>query len=378
MNFSDIDQKSTPLTILAEGCFHTSQAKTATGVIRYGNWIISSVIDSANQGKTVKEVTGIENSAPVVADIKAALALNPKPKALLIGIAPVGGALPPEWRPILKEAITNGLDIISGLHFFLNEDTELTKLAEKHNVKLWDIRNPDIYSASAKQSVTTQKARPENIKVITMVGSDCNIGKMCVALELDKLAKKQGLNSAFVATGQTGIMISGNGIPIDRIISDFAAGAMENAIEEVIENDLSCEASAKQEAIHNNKQFIWIEGQGSLIHPGYSGVTLSLLHGSNPDAMILCHKPDRIKVYNQYDITIPSLTKLIEIYENAAQWITNDGKTPAKVIGIALNTSAYSEAEAQELINKAKTETKLPVTDPIRYGVEDLLNATNL
>ncbi len=375
MNFSDIDQQSTPLTILAEGCFHTSQAKTATGVIRYGNWIISSIIDSANQGKTVKEVTAIENTAPVVTDIKAALTLNPKPKALLIGIAPVGGALPPEWRPILEEAITNGLDIISGLHFFLNDDFELAQLAEKHKVKLWDIRNPDIYSASAKQSVTTQKPRPENIKVITMVGSDCNIGKMCVALELDRLAKKQGLNSAFVATGQTGIMISGNGIPIDGIISDFAAGAMENAIEEVIESNIVIARSAQHDvAIQNNKQFIWIEGQGSLIHPGYSGVTLSLLHGSNPDAMILCHKPDRIKVYNQYDITIPSLTKLIEIYENATQWITNDGKTPAKVIGIALNTSAYLEAEAQELISNAKAETKLPVTDPIRYGVEDLLN----
>lgn len=376
MNFSDIDQKSTPLTLLAEGCFHTSQAKTATGVIRYGDWIISSVIDSANQGKTVKEVTGIENTAPVVADIKAALALNPKPKALLIGIAPVGGALPQEWRPILAEAISNGLDIISGLHFFLNDDSELAELAKKHKVKLWDIRNPDIYSASAKQSVTTQKPRPENIKVITMVGSDCNIGKMCVALELDRLAKKQGLNSAFVATGQTGIMISGNGIPIDRIISDFAAGAMENAIEEVIKSSDVIARNVSDEAIQ--KQLIFIEGQGSLIHPGYSGVTLSLLHGSNPDSMILCHKPDRIKVYNQYNITIPSLTKLIEIYENATQWITNDGKSPAKVIGIALNTSAYSESEAQELISKAKAETKLPVTDPIRYGVEELLHAVNL
>jgi uncharacterized NAD-dependent epimerase/dehydratase family protein len=376
VNFSDIDQKSTPLTLLAEGCFHTSQAKTATGVIRYGDWIISSVIDSANQGKTVKEVTGIENTAPVVADIKAALALNPKPKALLIGIAPVGGALPQEWRPILAEAISNGLDIISGLHFFLNDDSELAELAKKHKVKLWDIRNPDIYSASAKQSVTTQKPRPENIKVITMVGSDCNIGKMCVALELDRLAKKQGLNSAFVATGQTGIMISGNGIPIDRIISDFAAGAMENAIEEVIKSSDVIARNVSDEAIQ--KQLIFIEGQGSLIHPGYSGVTLSLLHGSNPDSMILCHKPDRIKVYNQYNITIPSLTKLIEIYENATQWITNDGKSPAKVIGIALNTSAYSESEAQELISKAKAETKLPVTDPIRYGVEELLHAVNL
>lgn len=365
MNYKDLKPELTPITILAEGCFHTSQAKTATGVIRYGKWIISSVIDSINQGKNVEELTKIKNSAPIVPSVKAALELNPKPKALLIGIAPVGGALPAEWKTILKEAIINGLHIISGLHLFLSEDTELAALAKKHNVLLWDVRDPDIYPASAKQSVAMQKPRPENSKVITMVGSDCNIGKMCVALELDKLAQSRGINSKFIATGQTGIMISGDGIPIDRIISDFAAGAMENAIWELIEKN-------------DRTSLIFVEGQGSLIHPGYSGVTLSLLHGSNPDAMILCHKPDRVKVYNSYDITIPSLTKLIEIYENATQWITNDGKKSAKVIGIALNTSAYSDDEALRLVKEASIETKLAATDPIRYGVENLLDAIKL
>lgn len=362
VNYKDLKPESTAITILAEGCFHTGQAKTATGVIRYGKWIISSVIDSVNQNKSIEEITKIKNPAPIVPNLEAALKLNPKPKALLIGIAPVGGALPPEWKNILKEAIKNGLHIISGLHLFLSENPELAELATKHDVLLWDVRDPEIYPASAKQSVAMQNPRPENSRVITMVGSDCNIGKMCVALELDKLAQRKGLNSKFIATGQTGIMISGDGIPIDRIISDFAAGAMENIIEEYIEED----------------SVLFIEGQGSLIHPGYSGVTLSLLHGSNPDAMILCHKPDRTKVYNSYDITIPSLTKLIEIYENATQWITNDGKSPAKVIGISLNTSAYSEDEAKQLIKTASIETKLPVTDPIRYGVENLLNAIKL
>ena len=366
-----IDSSKHPITILTEGYFGTSQAKTATGIIRYGNWTISSIIDSSQAGKTILECTGIENSAPIVEDLKLALKLDPKPQSLILGIAPVGGALPETWRNIIKEAICNGLNIISGLHLFLNEDAELKQLAKQHGVILWDVRDPELYPASKARSVASQKPRPQGTRVITLVGSDCNIGKMCTALELDIEAKKQGLSSAFVATGQTGIMISGSGIPIDRVIIDFAAGAMENAIWETIEKIPVIARSAQRDVAIQH--LIFVEGQGSLIHPGYSGVTLSLLHGSNPDAMILCHKPDRVKVYNQYDITIPSLTKLIEIYENAASWITNDGKTPAKVVGIALNTSAYTEDQALELIKQAEAETGLPVTDPIRYGVESLI-----
>ncbi len=347
-----------PITILAEGYFGTSHAKTATGIIRYGDWLISSVIDSQKQGKTILETTGINHSAAIVANLEQALKQNPKPQTLVLGIAPVGGDLPPAWRAIIKEAIINGLNIISGLHLFLNEDAELKQLAKQHQVILWDVRDPELYPASAARSVSKQKPRPANTKVITMVGSDCNIGKMCTALELDKEAKKQGLNSSFVATGQTGIMISGNGVPLDRVIIDFAAGAMENAIFEEIDK---------------GHELVFVEGQGSLIHPGYSGVTLSLLHGSNPDAMILCHKPDRIKVHDKYDVTIPSLTKLIEIYETAANWTINDGKNPVKVVGIALNTSSYSDEEALNLVKQAESETGLAATDPIRYGVEKLL-----
>ena len=367
-----------PITILTEGYLGTSHAKTATGIIRYGDWTISSIIDSSKQGKTLLEVTGISHSAPVVANLTQALNLSPRPQSLILGIAPVGGGLPEAWRNIIKEAISNGLNIISGLHLFLNEDTELKQLSEQHGVILWDVRDPELYPASAARSVAAQKPRPQGTKVITLVGSDCNIGKMCTALELDREAKKQGLNSAFVATGQTGIMISGNGVPLDRVIIDFAAGAMENAIWEAIErNALTSMSSSSDE--HNTavgkfqRGLIFVEGQGSLIHPGYSGVTLSLLHGSNPDGMILCHKPDRIKVYNQYDITIPSLAKLIEIYENAVTWITNDGKASAKVVGIALNTSAYSDDEALKLVKQAQSETGLPATDPIRYGVAELM-----
>ncbi len=347
-----------PITILAEGYFGTTHAKTATGIIRYGDWLISSIIDSHKQGQSILETTGINHSAPIVASLEQALNCNPKPKTLILGIAPIGGDLPQAWRAIIKEAIINGLNIISGLHLFLNEDAELKQLAKQHQVILWDVRDPELYPASAARSVSKQKPRPPGTKVITLVGSDCNIGKMCTALELDKEAKKQGLNSAFVATGQTGIMISGNGIPLDRVIIDFAAGAMENAVFEEIDK---------------GHKFIFVEGQGSLIHPGYSGVTLSLLHGSNPDAMILCHKPGRTMVHDQYQVKIPSLTKLIELYETAASWIAHEKQSPAKVVGIALNTSTYSDAEALELVKQAQAETGLPATDPIRYGVKDLI-----
>ncbi len=347
-----------PITILAEGYFGTSHAKTATGIIRYGDWHISSIIDSGKQGQSILETTGINHPAPIVASLEHALNCDPKPKTLILGIAPVGGNLPPAWRVIIKEAITNGLNIISGLHLFLNEDPELKQLAKQHQVILWDVRDPELYPASAARTVSKQKPRPEGTKVITLVGSDCNIGKMCSALELDKEAKKQGHDSTFVATGQTGIMISGNGVPLDRVIIDFAAGAMENAIFEEIDK---------------GHKYIFVEGQGSLIHPGYSGVTLSLLHGSNPDAMILCHKPGRTKVHDKYDVTIPSLTKLIELYETAASWISHEKQASAKVVGIALNTSAYTDDEALKLVKQAEADTGLRATDPIRYGVSELI-----
>jgi uncharacterized NAD-dependent epimerase/dehydratase family protein len=206
------------------------------------------------------------------------------------------------------------------------------------------------------QSVAKQKARPEKLKVITMVGSDCNVGKMCTALEIVQEIKNHNKKAEFLATGQTGIMISGSGVPLDRVIGDFMAGSIENELHEIIQE--------------KDPEFIVVEGQGSLLHPGYSGVTLSLIHGSNPEYLVLCLKAGLEYIQGGYKVQIPSVTELIKIYETASAWI--QASHPAKVIGISINTSELDEISAYELIKNIEAETQLPVTDPIRFGTKNI------
>lgn len=357
--------EETPLVVLSEGYFGQSQSKLALGVLRYGKWPITAVIDSANAGKTVRQVTGIPCDAPIVPTLEAALQY--KPEALLIGTAPPGGQLPPEWRTVLKQAIEQGLHLINGLHFFLSEEPELVALAKQRQVSLWDVRDPEAYGSKRFQEINLQKPRPENLKVITMVGSDCAVGKMHTALELHAATEKLGESSAFIATGQTGILITGRGVPLDRVIGDFMAGGIEVCVQEEIPR-LERKAPGKT-------HYVFVEGQGSLIHPAYSGVTLSLLHGSNPDALILCHKAGLETVRNYPQIPMPTMKELIAMYETAASWVRPAGQIKARVAGIAVNTSALSEEEAERYLLQLRLETGLPATDPVRYGVQGLLEA---
>lgn len=355
----------TPLVVLAEGCFGQSQSKFALGVMRYGDWPVVAVIDSTQAGKTVRELTGLHYDAPIVASLQQALVYHPK--ALLIGTAPPGGQLPPEWKAVLKLAIENGLHIINGLHFFLSEEPDLVDLAHSRQVCLWDVRDPEAYGRHRFQHINLQKPRPEHLKVITMVGSDCSVGKMHTALELNASAQKQGYSTGFVATGQTGILISGNGAPLDRVIGDFMAGAVETCIQE----EISC---IEREAT-GQPHYLFVEGQGSLAHPAYSGVTLSLLHGSNPDAMILCHKAGLETIRNYPQIPMPAIKDLIVMYETAASWVRPAGQIKARVAGISVNTSELPEEEAERVLLQLRLETGLPATDPVRYGVQGLLEA---
>ncbi len=354
-----LDPRQTTLIILADGYFNSREAKTAIGVIRYGAWNISSVIDSSSAGKNVRDLLSIDRDIPVVADLSAALEL--KAHALLIGIAPPGGRIPEAWIKIIKQAISNGLHIISGLHEFLQEMPELVELAAKHQVKLWDVRDPKLYSASAANPITKLSQRPAGTRVITMVGADCNVGKMTVALELCKSARSKGHRASFVATGQTGIMIFGTGVPLDRVIGDFMAGATELSIQE--------------ELNRGAQDFIFVEGQGSLLHPAYSSVTLALVHGSAPDDLVLCHKAGLSKIQGDYDIPIPSWLELIRIYEEAVNWVRLPGQRPAQVKALALNSFGLSAQEADKLIAAAEAETGLPCTDPVRYGSAKILAA---
>jgi uncharacterized NAD-dependent epimerase/dehydratase family protein len=365
MNTAHWNPAETPLVILADGCFGQSQSKLALGVIRYGQWPIAAVIDSAQAGKTVREVTGMPCDAPIVPNLEAAWATQPK--ALLIGTAPPGGTLPPEWRTILAQAIRQGLHIINGLHFFITEEPDLVALAAQHQVKLWDVRDPEAYGKHKFQVINLQAPRPKTLRVITMVGSDCSVGKMHTALELHAHSQNQGQSSRFLATGQTGILIAGRGVPLDRVIGDFMAGAIEVCLQE--------EIATLAEIPNSSTHWIFVEGQGSLLHPAYSGVTLSLMHGANPDALILCHKAPQESIRNYPQVKIPPIKDLISLYEQAASWVRPQGIASAKVAGVAVNSSALSEPEARRYLDQLADETGLPVTDPVRYGVAALFES---
>jgi uncharacterized NAD-dependent epimerase/dehydratase family protein len=287
---------------------------------------------------------------PVVRDINEALEY--RPDTLLIGIAPMGGALPEEWRWQLLKAIDAGLDIVSGLHFFISDDEELRLAAERRGVTIWDVRRPP-----EKKVVAQFTPHRPGSHTVLLVGSDCAVGKMTAALELDREARRRGINSAFMATGQTGIMISGNGIPADRIISDFIAGLTEEMV-----LDLT-----------NKHDWVFVEGQGALNHPGYSPVTLGLIHGSMPDAMIFCHKAGATAIEGYTYCPLPSLRRMIEINEDTVSWVRPE--RPCKVVGLALVTGHLSEQEALAAIKEAEEETGLPATDVWRFGPGKLVDA---
>ncbi len=340
------------IAILAEGLFEWHYGKTATGVIRYSKDTVVAVIDSTKAGQDVAHALkgDIGEGIPVVRDIREAFQYAPD--TLLIGIAPMGGALPASWQWQLLTAIDAGLDIVSGLHVFLSADEELRSAAEKRGVTIWDVRRP------AEQNRVAQFiSHRSGSHTVLIVGSDCAVGKMTVALELDREAQRRGLSSVFAATGQTGIMISGNGIPADRIISDFIAGMTE----EMVLN------------FTNDYDWVFVEGQGALNHPGYAAVTLGLIHGSMPDAMIFSHKVGSKTIEGFEQCPLPPLPRLIHINEEAISWLRPDRSS--KVVGLALVTHGLSDAEARTAIQQAEDETGLPATDVWRYGAGRLMDA---
>jgi uncharacterized NAD-dependent epimerase/dehydratase family protein len=235
---------------------------------------------------------------------------------------------------------------------FLSDDEELRSAAQEHGVTIWDVRRPP----ETHRVAQFIPHRPGS-HTILLVGSDCAVGKMTVALELDREVQRRGLNSAFVATGQTGIMISGNGLPVDRIISDFVAGMVEQMVLDFT-------------ADHD---WVFVEGQGALNHPGYAPVTLGLIHGSMPDAMIFCHKAGATTIDGYPQCPLPSLNRLISINEDAVRWLRPD--TPNKVVGFALVTHHLNEQEARDAIKLAEDETGLPATDVLRFGSGVLVDA---
>jgi uncharacterized NAD-dependent epimerase/dehydratase family protein len=339
--------------VVADGQFGPLTSKTANSCIRYFPERIMGVLDRAQAGRTVQDVLGFGGAIPVVADFEGGLALGAGATAVLIGIAPVGGRLPDEWRGWLRTAIERGLEIWSGLHTFISDDPELGALARASGVRILDARKPP-----PNLPVADGRAGEVAAYVVHAVGSDCNVGKMTAMLEVRNDLVRRGHRARFVATGQTGIFIEGWGTAVDAVVADFIAGAAEELV-----------LRAAKDA-----DIILVEGQGSLIHPGYSGVTLGLLHGSMPRGLILCHQASRDYIGDYHGrepwVKIPPLAELVEIYEQAAAPVL-----PAKVIGICLNTYDLDAAAARRAVERAATETGLPTTDPVRFDPAPLVEA---
>ncbi|HEY2375808.1 MAG TPA: DUF1611 domain-containing protein [Gemmatimonadaceae bacterium] len=335
--------------ILAEGAFSPLRSKTANACIRYTPESVVAVIDSTRAGQTAQDVLGFGGAIPVVASL--AEGLRRKPNALLIGIAPPGGQLPASWRSLILDAIDHRLDIWSGLHTLLGDDDEFAACARDTGVTIHDLRRPpnDIDVARGRVRELDDRAT-----VILTVGTDCNIGKMTTQLQLRDAMRARGMRVAFAATGQTGILVEGWGISVDAVIADFIAGAAER---------LTLQAGKEAD-------IVLVEGQGSIIHPSYSGVTYGLLHGSLPHAMIMCAQPSRTAINNHSWVKIPPLAEFIEMQEAAVAPLR-----PAPVIAVALNTYDLSENDARAAIDRAMRETELPATDPVRFDPTPIIDA---
>jgi uncharacterized NAD-dependent epimerase/dehydratase family protein len=336
--------------IVADGDFAPMTSKTANSVVRYLPDRTVGVLDRQQAGKTVQQVLGFGGDIPVVGSMQEGLARGPT--AILIGIAPQGGRMPAEWRAWLAEALDHGCDLWSGLHTFLSDDPLLAEKARTNGRKIFDLRRPP-----ADLPIASGLAKTVEPLVVLTVGTDCNVGKMTAQLQLTKDLNARGVRTRFVATGQTGIMIEGWGIAVDAVVADFIAGAAERLVLE----------GAK------NADVVLVEGQGSLNHPGYSGVTLGLLHGSCPDALILCHQSTREYIGDYREaawLRIPPLTEYVRLYESIGSAVH-----PTKVVGISLNTYDMSDAEARRACEAAARETGLPATDPVRFDAGPLVDA---
>jgi uncharacterized NAD-dependent epimerase/dehydratase family protein len=336
--------------IIADGDFGPMTSKTANSVIRYHPERVVAVLDRRLAGRTVQSVLGFGGAIPVVGSIEEGLA--PGPDAVLIGIAPLGGRLPEEWRAWLAQALDRGCDLWNGLHTFLADDPLLAAKAAANGRRIFDLRRPP-----AGLPIASGRAKSVEPFVVLTVGTDCNVGKMTAQLQLAQQLNRRGMRTRFVATGQTGIMIEGWGIAVDAVVADFIAGAAEQL---VVEGS-------------RDADIVLVEGQGSINHPGYSAVTLGLLHGSCPDGLILCHQSSRVYIGDYREeswLRIPPLVDYVRWYESIAAAVH-----PTRVLGISLNTYDLTAAEARRACDRAWEETGVPATDPVRFDSGPLLDA---
>ena len=332
------------IALLTDGYSTPFLAKTAMSLLRYCGEKVACVIDSTGVATTAQELFNVGGDIPVVAELGATKDLD----SLYIGIAPPGGKLPDEWRPIVKEALCRNMDVVSGLHDFLTDDPEFVDLFSRHDGRLIDVRKNNL-----KATAIRAKFRDGNVRIHT-VGHDCSVGKMVASLEIQRGLSAAGHDAKFLATGQTGIMVSGEGVPIDCVVADFVNGAAENL---VLAND--------------SHEYLLVEGQGSLTHPAFSAVTLGLLHGSAPDGLVFCYEAGRTQVKGLDDIDIPPMRAQMDLYLAAANL-----RHPCQFIGIAVNTRNLSPDDARDEITRVEQEFELPACDVYRDSADKLIQAS--
>jgi uncharacterized NAD-dependent epimerase/dehydratase family protein len=331
------------IVLLTDGYSTPFLAKTAINLLKYRRNDVAAVLDVAAAGKSAEEVFGTGGDVPIVARLQDV----PQADALYVGIAPPGGKLPEAWQSTVLQGIEKGMDIVSGLHDFLAANPAYVAAAARHNVQLVDVRRNDYREIATCQGLSSTCTR------IHTVGHDCSLGKMVVSVEMQQGLERAGHRAKFLATGQTGIMISGRGVPVDCVIADFVNGAIEQLV------------LADQDA-----DFQLIEGQGSITHPAYSAVTLGLLHGCAPDGLVYCYEAGRTHVKGLDHVPLPRFEDQIEILLKISNL-----RHPCQLIGIAVNTRTLSPAQAAVEIQQAERRFGLPACDVYRDGPEKLVQA---
>ncbi len=331
------------MVLLTWGHSNPRTAKTATGLLRYCPDECVAVFDPDNAGRKAQEFLETGGETPIIASLDEA----PGADTLVMGIAPPGGRIPETWRAVLFQAIDRGMNLLSGLHDFLSDDPELVKAAASRGVTITDVRKNNFRQIAKREGL-----RPDCLRVHT-VGHDCSVGKMVVSLEIARGLQRRGLDAEFVATGQTGIMVSGAGLPLDCIVADFVSGGAEKLVLENQHHDI-----------------LVVEGQGSLVHPSYSGVTLSLLHGCLPHALVFVFEAGRDAVGGLDHVHLPSLAKQRELFETMASIYQ-----PCETIAVAMNGRRVSPEEAHRIAQVVENDLQLPVVDVIRDGSGRVLDA---
>jgi len=322
-------QLEAPYLILIGDITDSTYAKTGLGIVHWRPDLVAGQL----------RFTGCKVDMGVP-DLSVSEAVDAGVKSLVIGVAPVGGEVPDSWWASIEEAARAGLDIVCGLHFKLADFPAVAAAAEASGARLIDVRNPPAH-------LPVGNGFKRSGKRVLMVGTDCAIGKKYSALALDQSMRETGMNSTFRATGQTGIMLAGEGLPIDAVVADFISGAAE-----LISPD------------NDDDHWDVIEGQGSLFHPGYSGVSLGLLHGSQPDAFVVCHDATRKTISGWDHYPLPSITDCIE------QHITMGSRTNPDIrcVGISVNTSTLPLEQREKYLADLSAETGLPCIDPLIEG----------